>query len=116
MKKLKLAVNVLVALAVLALSFFAGARYASHLIRRETLLANLDMDVYMYHCAEGGETARVKRLLSYNIYNQCQAYTTWFGNEPFARVNEPSRMTDFEEASRIAKIAATNGDLNVFMK
>ena len=102
MKIAKIAVVVLLALAV---GFFVGYRIGQRDDDRRHLALSLDMDVNLYQKAESGDLAGVKSQLGFFIYGQFNTYEQRFGQEPFLH---------FDDARKIAALAATNGDVVSF--
>jgi hypothetical protein len=105
MKKAKLAFVALFALVILAVTYFVGYRIGQRDDDRQHLALSLDMDVNLYQKAESGDLAGVKSRLGFFIYGQFNAYERRFGQEPFLH---------FDDARKIATLAATNGDVVSF--
>jgi hypothetical protein len=107
MKKAKIAFVVLLALVVLALTYFVGYQIGQQNDTRKHLVLSLDMDVDLYQKAEHGDLAGVKSQLDFFILAQFNFYVANFGDE---------RFLHYDEARQIASIAATNGDVSGFRK
>ena len=102
MKPAKIAFLVLIALSVLALAFSIGYQIGRRYTDRERLALSLDMNCSLYQKAESGDLAGVKSQLGFFIYGQFNTYQQHFG---------PERFVHYDDARRIAAIAATNGDV-----
>lgn len=105
MKKSKIALFALVALGLLALTFFIGYRIGQRDNDRQHLALSLDRNVHLYQLADGGDLAGVKSSLGFFIYGQLSAYEQRFGQQSFLH---------FADAQKIATLAATNGDVVSF--
>jgi hypothetical protein len=99
MKTAKIAVVILLALAV---GYFVGYHFGQHDDDREHLALSLDMNVNLYQKAESGDLAGVKSQLGFFVLSQFNFYAQHFGVQPFLR---------YDDARRIATIAATNGSV-----
>ena len=99
MKIAKIAVVVLLALTV---GYFVGYRIGQRVDDRKHLALSLDMDVNLYQKAESGDLSGVKSQLGFFILGQYNSYAQHFGDTPFLH---------YDDARRIATIAATNGSV-----
>ena len=104
MKIAKIAVVIVLALAV---GYFVGYHIGQRVDDRKHLALSLDMDVNLYQKAESGDLAGVKSQLGFFILGQFNFYAQHFGDEHFLH---------YDDARRIATIAATNGDVIGFRK
>lgn len=104
MKATKIAVIILLALGV---GCFVGYYVGQRVDARNHLALSLDMDVNLYQKAESGDLAGLKSQLGFFIFGQFNTYTQHFGNDQFLH---------FDDARRIARFAATNGDVVGFRK
>ncbi len=100
MKNIKIPIIVLVALGILALTYFIGYRIGQREDAQKHLALSLDMDVNLYQKAEHGDLAGVKSQLGFFILGQYNFYAEHFGDTPFLH---------YDDARRIATLAATNG-------
>ena len=104
----KIAFVVLLVLGTLAITYFVGYRIGKRDDDRKHLALNLDMNVYLYQKAERGDLAGVKESsLGFFIFGQFNTYAQRFGDEYFLH---------FDDARKIATVAATNGDIVSFKK
>ena len=104
MKTAKIAVVILLAVAV---GYFVGYNFGKRDDDRKHLALDLDMDVNLYQKAERGDLAGIKSQLGFFILGQFNCYAQHFGDQPFLH---------YDDARRIATIAATNGDVIGFRK
>ena len=79
-----------------------GYHIGQRVYDRKHLALSLDLDVNLYQKAQSGDLAGVKSQLGFLILGQFDAYTQDFGDAPFLH---------YDDARRIATIAATNGDV-----
>ena len=104
MKIAKIAFVILLALAV---GYFIGYHFGQRDDNRKELALHLDMDVNLYQKAEREDLAGIKSQLGFFILGQFNFYAQHFGDQPFLH---------YDDARRIATIAATNGDVIGFRK
>jgi hypothetical protein len=91
-----------VTLLALAVGFFVGYRVGPRGDDRKHLALSLDMDVNLYQKAESGDLDGVKSQLGFFILGQFNSYAQHFGDTPFLH---------YDDARRIATLAATNGSV-----
>ena len=98
---------ILLLIALIPLGYAIGYLTGKQDDERELLALNLDKDVNLYQKAENGDLAGVKSQLGFFILGQFNVYERHFGDEHFLH---------FDDARRIATLAATNGDVIGFRK